>query len=136
MLSADGRVLPSGTMLGPEDSSWRGYMRIRVFLGVCGLMLSSSCEMAAQSASSLAPEVRQYVKVDAPVIALTHVRVVDGIVAPARSDHTLVISGGKIQALGDAATVSVARNAKLLNVPVQTVIPGLVMMHEHLFYAA
>ncbi|HET7749138.1 MAG TPA: amidohydrolase family protein, partial [Terriglobales bacterium] len=43
---------------------------------------------------------------------------------------------GKIQAVGDAATVSVPPNAKVLNVPGETVIPGLVMMHEHLFYAA
>ncbi|HYL96980.1 MAG TPA: amidohydrolase family protein, partial [Terriglobales bacterium] len=39
-------------------------------------------------------------------------------------------------AVGYAATVSVPPNAKVLNVPGETVIPGLVMMHEHLFYAA
>src|SRR6185437_16623669 len=136
MLSADGGALPSGTMLRPEDSSWRRYMRVRLLLMVYGLILAASCEMAAQSASSLAPELRQYVKVDAPVIALTHVRVVDGTGAPARAEQTIVISGGKIQAVGDAATVSVPPNAKVLNVPGETVIPGLVMMHEHLFYAA
>ncbi|HYL96668.1 MAG TPA: amidohydrolase, partial [Terriglobales bacterium] len=92
-------------------------MRIRVFLVVCGLILAAFCEMAAQTASSPAPEVRQYVKVDAPVVALTHVRVVDGTGAPARADQTIVISGGKIQAVGDAATVSVPPNAKVLNVP-------------------
>ncbi|HKW24759.1 MAG TPA: amidohydrolase family protein [Terriglobales bacterium] len=111
-------------------------MRIRVFLVVCGLVMAASCEMAAQSASSLAPDVRQYVKVDAPVIALTHVRVIDGTGAPARADQTIVISEGKIQAVGDATTVSVPPNAKVLNAQGETVIPGLVMMHEHLFYAA
>ncbi len=111
-------------------------MRIRVSLAACGLILAVSCEMAAQSASSLAPDMRQYVKVDAPVIALTHVRVIDGTGAPARADQTVIIEEGKIQAVGDAATVSVPRKAKVLNVPGETVIPGLVMMHEHLFYAA
>lgn len=111
-------------------------MRIRVSLAVCGLILAVSCEMAAQYASSLAPDVRQYVKVDAPVIALTHVRVIDGTGAPARADQTVVISEGKIQAVGDAASVSIPPNAKVLNAPGETVIPGLVMMHEHLFYAA
>ena len=52
------------------------------------------------------PEVQSFVKVNAPVIALTHVRVVDGTGAPARQDQTIIISGGKIQQVGDAASIS------------------------------
>ena len=37
-------------------------------------------------AQTLSPEVRQFVKVDAPVVALTHVRVIDGTGAAARED--------------------------------------------------
>ena len=111
-------------------------MRTRTCFAACSLVFFLSSIMAAQSASSLSPEVRQYVKIDAPVIALTHVRVVDGTGAPARADQTIVISGGKIQAMGDAASVSAPPEAKVLNASGQTVIPGLVMMHEHLFYAA
>lgn len=110
-------------------------MRIRSLL-LIGLVFLASALASAQSASSLAPDVRQYVKVDAPVIALTHVRVIDGTGAPAHADQTIIISEGKIQSIGDAATVPVPPNAKVLNVLGETVIPGLVMMHEHLFYAA
>jgi imidazolonepropionase-like amidohydrolase len=110
-------------------------VRIR-FLTLSGFVFLVSALALAQAASSLSPDVRQYVKVDAPVIVLTHVRVIDGTGAPARADQTIVISDGKIQELGNAATVSVPPNAKVLNVPGETVIPGLVMMHEHLFYAA
>ena len=111
-------------------------MRIRVSLLACGLILAACPFMAGQSASSLSPEVRQFVKVDAPVIALTHVKVIDGTGAPARSDQTVVIAEDKIQTVGDAATASVPPNAKVLDLHGYSVIPGLVMMHEHLFYAA
>ena len=43
-------------------------------------------QLAAQAPPSA--EVRSFIKVDAPVVALTHVRVVDGTGAPAREDQT------------------------------------------------
>jgi imidazolonepropionase-like amidohydrolase len=110
-------------------------MRTAFLLSVCSLILAA-LPSTAQQASSLSPEVRQFVKVDAPVIALTHVKVIDGTGAPARADQTVVIAGDKIQALGSAATVTLPPNAKVLDLPGYSLIPGLVMMHEHLFYAA
>ena len=40
------------------------------------------------AAQTLSSDVKQFVKVDAPIIALTHVRVIDGTGAPAREDQT------------------------------------------------
>ena len=82
---------------------------------------------------SLSSDVREFVRVDAPVVALTHVRVIDGSAAPAREDQSIVISGGKITAVGDPS-VSIPPNAKVLDLHGYTVIPGLVGMHDHLFY--
>ena len=42
---------------------------------------------AAAAAQNLSPDVRQFVKVDAPVVALTHVRVIDGTGSSARDDQ-------------------------------------------------
>jgi hypothetical protein len=50
----------------------------------------------AQAGSKLAPEVRAFVKEDAPVIVLTHARVIDGAGAAPRADQTLVICEGRI----------------------------------------
>jgi imidazolonepropionase-like amidohydrolase len=88
----------------------------------------------AASAQSLTPAVRAYVKTDAPVIALTHVRVIDGTGAPAREDQTIVIASGKIQAVTDAASATLPKDAQVLDGKDRTVIPGLVGMHDHLFY--
>ena len=99
------------------------------------LLLASSFYSVAQS-SSLSPEVRSYVKVDAPVVALTHVRVVDGTGAAARNDQNVILSAGKIQSVGDAASTPPPSGAKILDLHGSAVIPGLVMMHEHLYYTA
>src|SRR5690348_15483821 len=91
-------------------------------------------QLRAQSSSSLARGVREFVKVDAPVIALTHARVIDGTGAAVREDQTIIISGGKIEAIGDAASTPAPAGAQVIDLSGKTVIPGLVGMHEHMFY--
>ncbi|MGD8321352.1 MAG: amidohydrolase, partial [Gemmatimonadota bacterium] len=89
--------------------------------------------MAAQR-PTLSDNVRQYVAVDTDVVALIHVRVIDGTGAPARDDQTVVIRDGKITALGPAASVEVPDGARVMDLTGKSVIPGLVMLHEHLYY--
>jgi len=77
-------------------------------------------------AQTLSPEVQRFVKVSAPVVALTHVRVID---------RTIVIRDGKIEAItaGDAAP---PKEAQILDLRGDSVTPGLVGMHDHMFYPA
>jgi len=85
-------------------------------------------------AQTLSPQVRGFVKTDAPVIALTHVRVIDGTGAAAREDQTIVIARGKIASVGEAASADIPKDAQVLDLHGYSVIPGLVGMHDHLFY--
>src|SRR3954464_6346599 len=78
--------------------------------------------------------VRGFIKTDAPVIALTHARIIDGTGAPAKEDQTIVIRGGNIAELGDAARVKAPAGATTIDLAGKSVIPGLVMVHEHLYY--
>ena len=86
--------------------------------------------LAQQNANALA----NFIKVQAPVVALTHVRVIDGTGAAARENQTLVIRDGNIAELGDAARVTPPAGATVIDLTGKSVIPGLVMMHEHLYY--
>ncbi|MFA5909748.1 MAG: amidohydrolase family protein [Vicinamibacterales bacterium] len=90
--------------------------------------------VTAQPGPELSAAVRAYVKVDAPVIALTHVRVIDGTGAAPREDQTLIIRDGNIAAIGDAARVPVPDGATTIDLTGKSVMPGLVMVHEHLYY--
>ena len=70
-----------------------------------------------------------FVKIDAPAVVLEHVRVIDGTGAPPREDQTLAIVGGKIAR-------DVPPHAQVVDLTGRTVFPGLVGMHDHLFYRA
>jgi imidazolonepropionase-like amidohydrolase len=74
------------------------------------------------------------VKLDDAVIALSHIRVIDGTGKPVRDDQTLIIRDGAIVAIGDAASTPIPPGAKVLDLPDHSVIPGLVGMHDHMFY--
>ena len=89
---------------------------------------------AAQSSRTLSPEVQKYVRVSAPVVALTHVRVIDGTGATAKDNQTIVISGDNIESVSDAGSAAIPSGAQVLDLNGYTVIPGLVGMHDHMFY--
>ncbi|MGA7565244.1 MAG: amidohydrolase family protein [Terriglobales bacterium] len=96
-----------------------------------GVLLVFSVALFAQT---LSPLVRGFVKVDAPIVALTHVRVIDGTGSAAREDQTIVISKGKIDSVSDAASAGVPAGAEVLDLHGYSVIPGMVGMHDHMFY--
>jgi imidazolonepropionase-like amidohydrolase len=109
-------------------------LRKLLILTLSAAILPSIC--ISQIASKLSPRVKAYVTVDAPVIALTHVRVIDGAGAAPRGDQTLVISNGIISALGDASSTKIPEGARVLDLSGRTLIPGLVGMHDHMYYPA
>jgi imidazolonepropionase-like amidohydrolase len=87
----------------------------------------------AQTPAALKP----FVKEDAPVLVLEHVRVIDGTGAAAAEDQRIDIAGGKILRVQSAALKApYPPNAKVVDLTGKTVIPGLVGMHEHLFYTS
>ena len=77
---------------------------------------------------------QQFIRAEARVVALTHVRVIDGTGAAAREDQTLIITDGKIQSIAPAATAKVPPEAQVLDLKDYTVLPGLVGMHDHMFF--
>jgi cytosine/adenosine deaminase-related metal-dependent hydrolase len=95
-------------------------------------VLSVAAVAMASAQPQLSDAVLALVKVDAPVVALTNVRVIDGAGAPARAGQTLIIRGGNIAEVGDAARVRRPEGATVLDLTGRSVIPGLVMVHEHL----
>ena len=79
---------------------------------------------------------KEYVSVNADVVVLTDARVIDGTGAPAREGQTLVIRGDTIAEVGPSAGVRIPEGATVLDLSGKTVLPGLVMLHEHLYYPA
>jgi imidazolonepropionase-like amidohydrolase len=69
-----------------------------------------------------------------PAIALVHVRVIDGTGASARADQTVLIDHGNVAAVDDSASTQIPAGTRQLDLTGSTVYPGLIGMHEHLFY--
>ncbi len=94
-------------------------------------LLSAAIAIAQTKKAS---DVAGFVTVDAPVFILNHVRVIDGTGAAAKEDQAIVIANGRIQSIGPAVSAQVPQGAQLLDRTGYTVIPGLVGMHDHLYY--
>ena len=99
-------------------------------LAVLGLPAAAS----AQSFSELSPAVREFVTVSAPHVVVRNVRLIDGTGAPARTAVSVEIRDGRIARVGPVAEIGTPSGAEVVDGTGQTVIPGLVMLHEHLFY--
>ena len=83
---------------------------------------------------ALSADVQRFVSVPEDWVVLRGVRLVDGTGAPARDDMSVEIRGGVIRAVGTVDEVGMPDGARIIEATGQTLMPGLVMLHEHLFY--
>jgi imidazolonepropionase-like amidohydrolase len=109
-------------------------MRLRLIASAIFLFFCS-LRAAAQS-PELTKAVKEFVRADATRIVLAHVRVIDGTGAAAADDENVLIEGGKISAIEKGANVAASASTTVLDLRGHTVIPGIVGMHNHLFYIA
>jgi len=109
-------------------------MRLPAILLALATFLSPTA--FAQRPDSLSEEVRKYVAVDTAVVALTNVFLVDGTGGAPRPGQTVVIRDGKIAEVGPSGSVKVPAGAHTMDLGGHTVIPGIVGMHDHMFYTA
>lgn len=98
-------------------------------------LLTVCCVTCLARPQAPAPS-KDFIRVQSPVVALEHVRVIDGTGAAARTDQTIVISGGKITAIGKAEQVQIPAEGMRIDLTGRSALPGLVGMHDHLFYPA
>lgn len=68
---------------------------------------------------------------DDPTQAYTHATVIDATGAPSRPDQTVLVTDGRITAVGPTAQVPIPAGATTTNLSGRYVIPGLTDMHVH-----
>ena len=110
-------------------------MKFRLFAAAALMFTATSAAAAPVLAPppTLGPDLQPFVKVAADRIAISHVRVIDGTGAAAVDDQTILIDGAKISAV-QPANSPVPAGYQVMDGTGETVIPGLVGMHNHLFY--
>ena len=98
---------------------------------------AAPAQPTSPAAAALSQQVRErYVSATEPVIALTNVTVIDGTGSAPQADQTIIIRNGTIAEIGPAARVKAPSGARTIDSRGHTVIPGLIGMHDHLYYTA
>jgi imidazolonepropionase-like amidohydrolase len=77
---------------------------------------------------------KQFIAVNSDTMVLVHAKIVDGTGNAAKTDQTIIIIKGRISQLGNSSTIRPLVSAQIIDCTGKTIIPGMVMMHEHLFY--
>ncbi|OOG37124.1 amidohydrolase family protein [Rhodanobacter sp. C05] len=112
----------------PPISTCRHTLLAVALAGLC------AATSAGAQAPQLSAQTQQFVKYAQPLLAITHVRVIDGNGTPARENRTVLLRGGLIAEVGKH--VKLPKDATVIDGSGHTLIPGLVGMHDHMFYPA
>lgn len=99
-------------------------------------VLAALAFVAICATSLAAQEPDATVSVRANVVALTHARIIDGRGTPPREDQTLIVRGGRIEAIGESTRLPIPSDARVIELRGKTVLPGFVMLHEHMYFTA
>jgi len=79
---------------------------------------------------------QKYITETSPYFVLTNANVIDGTGSDERKSQSIVVRDGKIAWVGAASDMPAQPGAKLIDLHGATVLPGFVMLHEHLFTSA
>lgn len=85
-------------------------------------------------APAAAQDFEELIAVPRGTVALTNATVYDGTGAPPMTGHTILIEDDRIAAVGPTGSIDVPSDAEVLDLTGQTVIPGLVGLHNHSYY--
>ncbi len=81
-------------------------------------------------------DLKGFIDYHVPVIAFTGAMVIDGRGNPSRSNQTVIIRNGKIESVGNATSVKIPSDAAIIDLKGKALLPGWVMLHEHMYYPA
>jgi imidazolonepropionase-like amidohydrolase len=111
-----------------------GFDPKRKMIRTCGIIFFLSQFALQMNAQPFNANVSQFIYVNVDTLALIHAKIVDGTGGASKSDQTIIIIKGRIAQLGNSNTITVGKTIRTLDCSGKTIIPGMIMMHEHLFY--
>ncbi|MEQ9299002.1 MAG: amidohydrolase family protein [Cyclobacteriaceae bacterium] len=92
-------------------------------------LLFTTCLMGQ---SSLSEETQSYVSQPRGSYVLQNLTILDGTGGPARTNQDVIIDGETILAIGE--DLAIPSEATAIDLQGKSAMPGMVMLHEHLFY--
>ncbi len=87
-------------------------------------------------APNFSAQSQEFITTTEDTVLLKDVRLIDGTGSPATEGQSILIEDGKIVAIGRLEDIDVPGDTETMNMNGKTVLPGFVMLHEHMFYNA
>ncbi len=109
-------------------------MHIRILSHLLIIICAKLILIGSLCAQHFDPSVREFIVDSAKTTALVDAIVIDGTGAPSRNHQTIIIVNGIISQSGRNEDIKVPVDAKLIRCTGKTIIPGMVMLHEHFYY--
>lgn len=95
------------------------------------ICISINFQIASQEFTK---QVKDFISIDTTIVAIKNVTVIDGTGIDIKTNQTVIINKGIIKSIGNSNLSEIPKEALIIDGTDKTVIPGLVMLHEHLFY--
>lgn len=83
----------------------------------------------------LSKQVTDFIEVQDSIVVIKNVTIIDGTGAAVKYNQDILVQNKRITALGNTGELKIPENVRIIDATGKTVIPGLIMMHEHLFHA-
>ena len=81
-------------------------------------------------------ETKKYIAYNDSITVFKNALLIDGKGTSAKPNQTVIISKGKIDWLGNDAKAVIPKGATIIDLNGKTLMPGLVMLHEHMYISA
>jgi imidazolonepropionase-like amidohydrolase len=103
------------------------------------LLLAGCCllfGLQAISQTSFSPVVKKFIDYDTAVIAFIHCKLADVKRLKVLEDQTVIIRNGIIAAVDDSKKLPPPAGSTVVDLTGKSLLPGFVLLHEHMYYAA
>jgi imidazolonepropionase-like amidohydrolase len=105
----------------------------KIFLSIALLnLLSTLCF----SQNQFSDETKKYIAYNDPITVFKNTLLIDGLGNSAKPHQTVIIRNGKIEWAGDDTKAVIPQNCRIIDLDGKVLMPGLVMLHEHMYMPA
>jgi enamidase len=108
-------------------------LSLMVVAAACAVLVVPAAP-AGQAPAAAPDAIRPFLASESVSFLLENARIVDGTGAPAREGQSLLIENGRITTVGPRGEIAAPPGAERIDLTGHTILPGLVMMHEHMSY--
>jgi imidazolonepropionase-like amidohydrolase len=81
-------------------------------------------------------ETKKFIEYNSSITVFKNALLIDGKGNAVKPHQTIIITNGKISWVGDDAAAIIPKGADIVDLNGKTLMPGLVMLHEHMFISA